>query len=97
MAWIEPILKLEKKARGRVRGSYNTIVKKLGEPNVTQLDDPLHVNASWAFKDDQDREAFVWGLYTLPENEMYFQAGGDPFLLQKVFGHSFEGSVSGWV
>ena len=96
MGWIEPLLKKRQKARGTIKLSYIEVTKKLGDPNTTLIEDNPDVTASWAFKDDQDREAFVWGFHTVDENVIYWKCGGDPFLLQKVFGHAFEGSISGW-
>lgn len=95
-AWIKPLLKLNKQKRGKIKGSYNFIVSKLGPPNLNQIDDTVGVTASWGFQDDQMREAWVWGFHATDENETYWSCGGDPFVLQKVFTHAFEGSVSGW-
>lgn len=97
MAWISPLLKRRQAQRGKIRSTLTNVIKKLGEPNLQDIEDDPLINASWGFKDDQEREAWVWGYYTNKDYEIFWKCGGDPFLLQKIFGHSFEGSISGWV
>lgn len=50
---IEPVLKIGDSWTCSITASYNQIVKVLGfEPNVTHLDDPSKVKASWGFTVD---------------------------------------------
>jgi len=94
--YIKPLRKLTKNKRGTIKSTYKKLIGILGEPNVTDLDDPTQVSASWGFIDDQEREAFVWGHHPNEDVELFWNCGGDPFVLQKLFPHTFHGSLSGW-
>ena len=57
---ITPIRECGPHSAGRLLATYQEIKNALGDPNVTDLDDPSKVKASWGFKDEQGRKGFIW-------------------------------------
>lgn len=72
--------------------NYKQLVKKVFEPNVTELDDHDKVSASWGFKDDKGREAFIWSykFYGNIEDCNTFSVSGDKKLLKELFADDVE-------
>jgi len=72
---------------GNLKVNYNQVVEKVFEPNVTELDDPDKVGASWGFQDDKGRKAFVWSykFYGEIEDCNTFSVSGDRSLLKDLF------------
>jgi len=75
---------------GELKISYKEIIEKIFEPNVTELDDPNKVSASWGFKDNMGREAFIWakganGLYENVVDCDVFSITGNVDLLKEIF------------
>lgn len=60
---IEPIRKVGKCRTNTLEATYESIVKVLGHPNVTDLDDKNKVYASWGFKLDNE-ECGLWSYKT---------------------------------
>ena len=82
--------KLQKVGRGKegtLKVNYKEVVEKIFEPNVTELDDDDKVSASWGFKDDNDREAFIWSYKFCGNIEdcNSFSVSGDRSLLKELF------------
>lgn len=77
---------------GNLKVSFNQVVQKVFEPNVTELDDPDKVSASWAFKDDNGRKAFIWAykFYGNIEECNIFSTSGDRSLLKDLFADDVE-------
>lgn len=83
-----PIAKCGGGKTGELTTNYQDIVNNIFEPNVTELDDPDKVKASWGFKDEKGREAFLWcyKYYGNPQNCLQWSADGDKDLLIELFG-----------
>lgn len=77
--------------------SYKKIVEKVGEPNVSDIDDPDKVKASWGFQDETGRKGFIWSYkYYGPIEECdYWSADGDADLMSEIFGPNY-GDESRW-
>ena len=77
---------------GNLKVNYKEVVEKVFEPNVTELDDPDKVGASWGFKDDNGREAFIWAykFYGNIEDCNNFSVYGDRSLLKELFADGVE-------
>lgn len=73
---------------GTLNVNYNTIVDKVFKPNVTHLDDESKVPASWGFKDETGRIAYIWAYnyYGNINNCNSFSIAGDKSLLADIFG-----------
>jgi hypothetical protein len=87
---LEPIRKCGGGRTGTLLSTYNEIVEKIGEPNVTDLDDPYKVKASWGFKDTSGtphRESFIW-CYRAddPKEVTRWSCDGSKDLLMQIFG-----------
>ena len=89
---IVPIRETGDSRTGTLNADYNTIVKQVGEPNVTDMDDEDKVKASWGFKDkDTGKEGFIWSyrFYGSPEDCKSWSTDGDEVLMYKLFGTRF--------
>lgn len=77
---------------GNLKANYKEVVEKVFDPNVTELDDPDKVGASWGFKDDSGRKAFIWAckFYGNIEDCDTFSVSGDRSLLKELFADSVE-------
>jgi hypothetical protein len=68
--------------------TYQEICDAVGPPNVTDMDDPVKVKASWGFMDEGTaRTGFVW-CYKVsnPRTCDMWSADGDASLLKELFG-----------
>lgn len=67
--------------------NYKQVVERVFEPNVTELDDPSKVLASWGVIDGDGREAFIWSykFYGNIEDCNIFSVCGDENLLKELF------------
>lgn len=89
---IRPIKETGSSRTGTLNTSYSNIVAKLGEPNVTDMDDEDKVKASWGFKDkDSGKVAFIWcyKFYGNPEDCKSWSTDGNDTLLFRLFGPDF--------
>lgn len=89
---IVPIKETGGSRTGILNTDYDTIVKQVGKPNVTDMDDEVKVKASWGFKDeDSGKTGFIWcyKFYGNPEDCDYWSTDGDKDLLSKLFGPNF--------
>lgn len=89
---IIPIGETGDSRTGTLNTDYNTIVKQVGEPNVTDLDDESKVKASWGFKDEfTGKKGFIWcyKFYGNPEDCNYWSTDGSEALLHRLFGPDF--------
>ena len=77
---------------GKLKVNYKQVVEKVFKPNVTELDDPDKVGASWGFNDDNGREAFIWAyeFYGNIEDCNTFSVSGDRGLLKELFADGVE-------
>jgi hypothetical protein len=83
---LSPIEKIGSKRTGSLVATYEDITDRLGEPNVTHLDDPDKVKASWGFQDQNGREAFIWCYnQSDPIIVTIWSTNGDQSLLDDVF------------
>ena len=57
---IIPIREVGSACMGHLSATYEEIVSVLSLPNVTDLDDPDKVKASWGFQDETGRKGFIW-------------------------------------
>jgi hypothetical protein len=89
---ITPIRETGPSRTGTLNASYDQIVEKVGPPNVTDMDDPIKVAASWGFEDDQGRKAYIWSYKYYGDIEECFcwSTDGDQSLLQELFGKNFQ-------
>ena len=73
---------------GELNATYREIVAKVFEPNVTDLDDPYTVKASWGFVDNKGRKGFIWCYkhYGKKETCTKWSVDGDAELLTELFG-----------
>ncbi len=85
---LTPIMETGGSRTGTLTTSYDNIIKKIFEPNVTHMDDPDKVRASWGFSDDAGRKSFIWcyKYYGKVENCDYWSVDGDKDLLKEIFG-----------
>lgn len=82
---IEMIRKVGSSCTHRFNATYQQIVGSIGEPNVTDLDDPYKVKASWGFRDDAGREGFIWCYKQAnPEACTSWSYDGDKGLLDDI-------------
>ena len=73
---------------------YKDIVKIVGEPNVTDMDDPNKVKASWGFKDKKSkRTGFIWAYkyddYDVTKCDC-FSADGNSEFMKELFGENLQ-------
>jgi len=70
--------------------SYAEIVEKIGKPNVTDMDDPDKVKASWGFKVGK-KKGFIWCYkhYGALKNCKTWSTDGDESLLKEIFGDKY--------
>lgn len=85
---IEPVAKIGQSCTGNIEASYAKIVEVLGfEPNVTHLDDPDKVKASWGFTvDGVHCGIWCYKYYGNVENCNYWSFYGPSSIRQKLFG-----------
>lgn len=84
---VEPIVEIGKSRTGTLHATWQEILKKCGPPNVTHLDDPNKVKASWAFQDSSGRKAFIWCYKeSRPKNCITWSTDGSKELLIELFG-----------
>jgi hypothetical protein len=84
---LKPILEIGSGREGTLISSYENIVSKIFEPNVTKLDDPDKVKASWGFIDNNGRKAFIWCYkYKKPKKCFEWSIDGNMDLLKEIFG-----------
>jgi len=57
---LTPIRETGDSRNGTLHATYKEIVAKVGEPNVTDMDDQEKVKASWGFQDDKGNKGFIW-------------------------------------
>jgi hypothetical protein len=75
---------------GTVNISYQDLIDTIGFPENVQ-DDPDKVEASWGFKDQHNRKAFVW-CYKIGKHKCFgWSTTGDKNLLRDLFGDRFQG------
>ena len=76
--------------QGTLSTTYKEIVEKIFEPNVTDLDDPDKVKASWGFQDKTGRKGFIWCYKHYGEKETCtdWSIDGDKTLLTELFGNN---------
>lgn len=84
---MNPIRETGSSRKFTVLATYKEIANALGSPNVTDMDDPVKVKASWGFEDDSGRKGFIW-CYKVsdPENCSIWSGDGDQELLREIFG-----------
>jgi len=84
---IEPILKTGDSFNTSIAASYDRIVEVLGfEPNVTHLDDPDKVKASWGFTVDGVRcGIWCYKYYGNLKNCDYWSFFGPTEIANKLF------------
>ena len=85
---IRPIKETGSSRTGTLNTSYSNIVAKLGEPNVTDMDDEDKVPASWGFQDEETgRKGFIWAYkyYGNLHGCRSWSADGDASLLKELF------------
>lgn len=84
---IEPIRETGGGCTAKMSISYDEIVEMVGPPNVTDLDDPDKVKASWGFQDRNGRQGFIWcyKYYGNPVNCNYWSVDGDLSLMRDLF------------
>ena len=85
---VKPISKVGSSRTGGLSATYKEIVEKIFEPNVTELDDPDKVRASWGFEDEKGRKAFIWCYkhYGKKKDCTHWSVDGDMSLLIDLFG-----------
>lgn len=84
---IKMIREIGNSRRGGLLASYSEIVSVLGEPNVTDMNDPRKVKASWGFQDEKGRKGFVWCYREeTAEGCNHWSVDGDFNLLRDLFG-----------
>jgi hypothetical protein len=83
-----PVAEYGGSKKGTLNAPYSTIVETIFEPNATELDDPETVKASWGFKDEKGRKAFIWcyKFYGEKEDCKDWSVDGDSSLLVDLFG-----------
>lgn len=87
---LTPIRETGGSKTGNLEASYDFILQTVGKPNVTDIDDPDKVKASWGFKSGK-RKAFIWCYkHYGPVNKcQYWSTDGDASLLKELFGDKF--------
>ena len=90
---ITPIRKTGGSRTGTLEASYQEIVDVVGKPNVTDMDDPDKVKASWGFQDDTGRKGFIWCYHYYGDVKKCnsWSTDGDTNLMTELFGNKFEG------
>ncbi|MCD8435884.1 hypothetical protein LNJ03_11325 [Tenacibaculum dicentrarchi] len=80
-------LKIGKGKQGTLSATYSQVVSAIFEPNVTHLDDPFKVQASWGFQDEKGRKAFIWAYKHNGDIEecINFSVSGNKKLLKDIF------------
>lgn len=71
-----------------LKSDYDTICKKVFKDNVTKLDDPYKVKASWGIEDlETKRKAFIWCYkYRNKRDCQAWSLSGDISLIEDIFG-----------
>ncbi|MFA5418785.1 MAG: hypothetical protein WC341_10035 [Bacteroidales bacterium] len=88
---LTPIRETGSSKEGSINIGFEELKGILGEPNVTDLDDPDKVKASWGFKDRNGRTAFVWAYrYDSPYDCLDWSCSGNTDLLRDLFGDLFD-------
>jgi hypothetical protein len=85
---LKPIRETGSSRKYTISATYEQICDRLGPPNVTDLDDPWKVKASWGFVDEStQRKGFVWCyMVRQPKHCTEWSASGDASLLAEIFG-----------
>ena len=85
---IEPILKVGDSWNSGITVSYDQILEVLGfEPNVTHLDDPSKVKASWGFTVDGVRcGIWCYKYYGNPKKCTTWSFFGPKKIAEQLFG-----------
>lgn len=85
---IVPIRQVGSGMSGTLLASYQTIEQLVGAPNVTDMDDPIKVKASWGFMDAATgRQAFIWCYKVAdPISCREWSIDGDKSLIDQLFG-----------
>lgn len=85
---MKPIRRTGSSRKFTVYATYDEICELIGPPNVTDMDDPDKVKASWGFMDEAtERMGFIWCYKTSdPKNCEMWSADGDASLLHELFG-----------
>jgi hypothetical protein len=81
-----PIRKIGKGRTGILTTTYNDIISKVGKPNVTDMDDPSKVEASWAYETPDGKEIFIWCYKTKSKTCKSWSVDGDKETLKSIFG-----------
>lgn len=85
---LTPIRETGGSRTGTLTATYDVIVKTVGEPNVTDMDDKYKVKASWGFKSGE-RKAFIWCYkWSNPKSCTSWSIDGDKALLKQLFGNT---------
>lgn len=85
---MKPIRQTGSSRKFTVYATYKEICDLVGPPNVTDMDDPVKVKASWGFMDEStERMGFIW-CYKVsnPKKCDMWSADGDESLLRELFG-----------
>jgi hypothetical protein len=86
MLKVSPIPKIGSSRTGSLVATYEDITDRIGEPNTTHLDDPDKVRASWGFRSEDGREAFIWCYkQSEPRACTIWSTDGDQSLLDELF------------
>lgn len=85
----KPIQKIGGSRQGTLSTTYEDIRSKVGRANVTKLDDPSKVKASWGFEDAEGRQGFIWCYkhYGALKECNEWSIDGDKNLLFDLFGN----------
>ena len=85
---LYPINQVGGSCIGRLYVKYNDIIRIVGKPNVTDLDDSDKVKASWGYKTHRGKEIFIWAykIYNIKENRSW-SIDGDMDTFRKLFGN----------
>jgi len=89
---VEPLQRTGGSRTGTLYAPYMVVRATIGfDPNVTEMDDPDKVKASWGFVDATLRKGFVWCYKHEgdPKTCGVWSTDGDPSLLNDLFGHAF--------
>ena len=85
---MKPIRQTGSSRKFTVYATYKEICDLVGPPNVTDMDDPVKVKASWGFMDEStERMGFIW-CYKVsnPKKCDMWSADGYESLLRELFG-----------
>lgn len=85
---LKPIAEVGSGKDAHLSMNYHDIVKMIFPPNVTKLDDPDKVKASWGCQDSKGRKVFIWcyKYYGAVSNCNEWSVCGDKDLIIELFG-----------